>query len=107
MGANSPAETSIQALDHVRRAQDLGDLDAVVQGRHGLGPGTAPEPDSRRVGLAPLLSDLLGRSLGSLHSRICVDRFQVRGDLRPLLLGHVAETVAQQVSETGLDLRLA
>ena len=103
-GANGPAETSIQVLDRVRRSQDLADLDVVVQERHELGPSIAPEPNHRRVGLAPLLSELLGYSLGS---RGFVDRFQVRGDLGPVLLGRVAETVAQQVGETGLDLRLA
>ena len=55
-GANGPAETSIQAFDRVRRSQDLADLDVVVQERHELGSGIAPEPDHRRVGLTPYFS---------------------------------------------------
>ena len=94
-GANGTAETSIQAFDRVRSAQDLADLDVVVQERHELGPGIAPEPNHHRVGLAPLLSELFERSLGSLRSRGFGDRFQVRGDLGSVLLGRVAETVAQ------------
>ena len=44
------AEAGVQRLDRVRRAEDLADLDVVIQERDELGPGVAPKPDQRRIG---------------------------------------------------------
>ena len=81
----------------IRGADDRADLDVEAQERHELGPGVLPQLDDGRVAVLPLLGELGEPSPRGLHRRRGVDRFEVPGDLRPVLLRRVAETVAQQV----------
>ena len=84
-GSDGPAVAGVQALDRVGGADDASDLDVVVEERHELRPGVAPQPADRRVGLAPFLLELLepGQRLGLRNGGI--DRPQVVGDLVPVL----------------------
>jgi len=86
----------------IRGADDLADLHVVVQERHELRPGVAPQPADRRVGLAPLLLELgePGQRFGLRRSGI--DRPQVVGDLVPVLPRREPERVADQVDDAGL-----
>jgi hypothetical protein len=54
-GLDRPPVTGIKGLDRIRRADDLADLDVVVQERDELIPGVLPQPDDGAVALAPLL----------------------------------------------------
>lgn len=96
-GPDGLADTGVDGLDRVRRADHLADLD--VEGEEGneLGPGVLPEPDDRRVLLAPSFlepAESLGCG-GLVRGR--VDRLQRLGDLVPVLAGRVPEAVPQQV----------
>jgi hypothetical protein len=91
--------------DFIRRAEDLADLDVVVQERDGLFPVGPPQLGDGRVGLAPLLFELLERCPRSLRARSGVDRAQVFGDGFPVPFGGVPEGAADQVHDAGLDDR--
>jgi hypothetical protein len=66
-------------------------------------PGLAPALADRREPLAPLLVELLERLQGCVGVGRGVDRPQVTGDLFALPPGDVAEAVADQMDDAGLD----
>ena len=55
----------VQRLDGIGAAGHLADLEVVVQERDGLLPGAVPEPDDRRVPLAPFAGQVVERGPGS------------------------------------------
>ena len=67
--------------DRVRAAEHGADLGVVVQERHELLPGVAPQLPDRGVGLAPLLFELLKRRPRGLPGRGPVDRLEIGRDL--------------------------
>lgn len=63
MGLGRPANPGVHGLDRVRGADDAADLGVDAEERGGLLPGVLPEPDDRRVLLAPGTGEL-GEPLG-------------------------------------------
>ena len=53
-GPDRPMVAGIEGLDGVGQADDLADLNVVVQEGDELPPGVVPQPRDRRVGLAPV-----------------------------------------------------
>src|ERR671910_1084820 len=104
-GPDRSAVAGIDRLDGVGATDDLADLDVVVQERHELRPGVAPQPADRRIRLAPLLLKLLepGQRLGLGGGG--VDRPQVMGDLVPVLPRREPERVPEQMDDALLDCR--
>lgn len=84
-GPNCPAVARVQALDRVGREENSSDLDVVGQERGEFLPRRPPQFGDRRVGLAPLLLDILERGPRGLDRRRRVDRLQVPRELVPVL----------------------
>jgi len=82
--------------DFIRRAQHLADLQVVVQEWDELAPGALPQPDDRRVLLAPAPGHLVHRSpgRGRVHHR--AGRLDVRLEAIPVLAGGQPEGVEDQ-----------
>src|SRR4051812_26381236 len=79
---------------------------SVVEERHELRPGGAPQLADRRIRLAPLLLELLepGQRLGLGGGG--VDRAEVMGDLVPVLPRREPERVAEEVDDALLHHRV-
>ena len=68
------AEPGVRALDRVRGVDDLADLRREPEERGELLPRDAPEPNDRRIPLAPLRLELGESGLGRIDGRCRVDR---------------------------------
>ena len=68
-----------------------------LQERDKLRPRGLPQFDDRRVSIAPRLGERDERIEGGRFARRGVDRFEILGQRRPVLLRGVAEAVAEQV----------
>ncbi len=86
----------VDRLDRIGRADHRPDLYVVVQGRHELRPGTAPELHDRRVSVAPLGNELGEPVLRRLLGRSRIDRLEGAHDRVPVLPARVTERVADQ-----------
>ena len=95
----------MEALDRVRRVDDLADLRVVGKEGHELGPGVSPQADDCRVALAPLAGELVEALPCCLLGLGGVDEPEIAGELVPVCFARVAEGVADQVEDAGLDDR--
>jgi len=89
--------------DFIRAADDLPDLDVVVEKRDELLPRAAPQADDGRVLAAPLAGEVIEPGRGHVSVHRGIDRAQVAGHLIPVTAGGVPEGVADQVQDAGLD----
>jgi hypothetical protein len=74
-GLDRPPVPGVQRLDGVGGADDLADLQVVVQERDELVPGVVPQPDDRRVPPAPGLGEVVERGPGGGGADGGVDGF--------------------------------
>src|SRR5579859_4301326 len=102
---HASAQPGVHALDRVGAVQDFADLGVVGEEGHELGPGVVPQADDRRVAVAPFVGELVEALPGGLLGGGGVDGAQVAGELVPVLLARIAEGVAHQVQDAGLDDR--
>jgi hypothetical protein len=96
-GLDRPPVAGVERLDRVRAAQDLADLQVIVQERDELLPGVVPEPDDRRIPLAPPLGQLVERSLRRRRVDGGIDRLKAALERIPVAPGGEPEGVADQV----------
>jgi len=104
--ADSPTESSVQRLNRVCRVDDPAELDGELEEWHELLPRILPGADHRWVERPPGLSELAEACFCGLDGRRCVDLSEALGDLPPVLLRGVAQTVAHEVHDTRLDGRV-
>lgn len=95
-GTDRPPHARVDAFDGVGYADDGADLAVELQEGYELSPGVGPEPDDRRVAFFPLLAEL-----DEPVQRVGLQRrrgggLEVLRDRGPVLLGRVAERVAQK-----------
>lgn len=102
-GPDRAPVAGVPRVDRVGRADDLSDLDVVVQERHELGPGVLPQRHDGPILATPGRGELGNAFLGGGFGRGGVDRPQVTGDLLPVLPAGVPEAVAQQMDDARLD----
>jgi hypothetical protein len=96
-GFDRPPVAGVQRLDRVGGADDLADLDVVVQERDELVPGVLPQPDDRRIPLPPLLGQLIERGPGGVSVDGGVDGLDAALEGIPVAPGGEPEGVADQV----------
>jgi hypothetical protein len=96
-GLDRPPVAGVQGLDGICAAQHLADLDVVVQERDELLPGVVPQPDDRRIPLAPPFGQLVERGPGRVGVDGGVDRPQVALERVPVPPRGQPEGVADQV----------
>ena len=104
-GPGGSPEPGVQRLDGVRRVDHPADLGRVVEERHELGPGVAPQRLDRRVPVPPDGVELVeaGGGVGLVDGG--VDGSQIAGHAVPVAARGEAERVADQVQHTGLHDR--
>src|SRR5262249_7694512 len=102
---DAATQPGVHALDRVRAVQHLADLGVVGEEWDEFGPGVLPEADDRGVALAPLAGELVEALPRGLLSRCGGDGAQGPGGLGPVRLARVAESVAHEVQDAGLDDR--
>ena len=84
-GADGPADEGVDALDGVGGADDGADLGVEGQDRHELRPCLLPQPDDRRIPVAPSFGELGEPGPGSRLGRRGVDGLESFGDGVPVL----------------------
>src|SRR4029450_525615 len=97
-----PPVACVQRLNRIRTANDLADLDVVVQEWHELAPRVLPQPSDRWVRPAPFLGELFEPGPGLGLGGGGIDRPQISGDLARVLSGGIPEGVADQVNDARL-----
>jgi hypothetical protein len=96
-GLDRPPVAGVEGLDGIGAAQDAADLDVVVQEGDELLPGVMPEPDDRRIPLAPPFGQLVQRGPGRVSVDGGIDGPQVAFEGVPVPPGDEPEGVADQV----------
>jgi hypothetical protein len=96
-GLDRPPVAGVEGLDGICAAQDLADLDVVVQEGNELLPGVLPQPDDRRIPGAPGLGELVERSPRRRRVDGGADGPQVAFEGVPVTPGGEPEGVADQV----------
>src|SRR5437868_10781246 len=101
-----PSEPGVETLNRICRVDDLAELDRELEERHELGPAVLPRADHRRIHLTPALRELCEADFGGVDGRGGVDLSQLAGDLTPVLLRRVTQTVPHQMHDAGLHGRV-
>jgi hypothetical protein len=97
-GLDRAPVAGVEGLDGVGGADDLADLDVVVQEGDELAPGVLPEPDDGAVPLSPPVRQLVERCPGRLGAHRRVDGPGIAAQGVPVALGGQVEGIADEVN---------
>src|ERR1700744_1181310 len=101
-GVHGPPEPRIYGLDRIRCADYRPYLVVELQERGEFRPRVLPEPYDGRVALLPFPGELRERVDRGRLRRRGVNRLEVFGDRRPVLLRRVLERISQEMNNTCL-----
>ena len=101
------SQLHVQTLDGVGGVDDAAHFGRIGEERHHLRPLPAPGLGDRRTFGAPEpLFEGRERRFRRLGVRSLVNRFELGGNRFAVLPGHIAQGVANQMHDAGLNLRL-